>query len=156
MQTYVTDYLDQKKVPYKLKPHQRPVFTSEDAAAERGVKLCQIIKTMLLADKKGRTVVAVLPGDRKLDAKSLRKKAGIKGLQFMDREAIEQKTGMVVGAMAPVGGPLDGLPMFVDPDVFEEDLVDISSGDPSAGVELKSADLKQLLSHASVTVISKK
>jgi Cys-tRNA(Pro) deacylase len=155
MQTYVTDYLDGKKVPYRLKRHQRPVFTSEEAAAQRGVRLSQIVKTMLLSNKKGQTVVAILPGHKRLDAKELRKKAGVKDLQFMDRKAIEEQTSMVVGAIAPVGGPLQGLPMFVDPDVFAETLVDISSGDPSAGVELKSADLKQLLSHATVAVISK-
>jgi len=155
MKTYVTEFLDKQKVPYKLKPHQRPVFTSEDAAAERGVRLSQIVKTMLLTNKAGQCVMAVLPGDKKLNTKQLKRVSGITDLQFMDREAIEEKAGLVVGALAPLGRALEGVPMFVDPAIFAEELVDISSGDPSAGVELKSKDLQILLSHATVTVISK-
>ena len=119
------------------------------------MKLSQIIKTMLLTNKKGDTVVAVLPGHRRLDAKRLRKKAGIKDLQFMDREAIEQKPAWWWGPWRLWAGLWMDCPCSWTPMSLRRTLVDISSGDPSAGVELKSADLKQLLSHASVTVISK-
>jgi Cys-tRNA(Pro)/Cys-tRNA(Cys) deacylase len=152
MNTIITEYLDQLGVPYKIKHHAKPVFTSEEAAKERGVRVSQIIKTMLLMDR-DEVVVAVLPAHKRLDVKKLKKLSGHKNLQFMDRESIEKKTGLVVGAIAPVGKILERLARFVDPSVFEEEFVDISSGDPTAGLELSRSDLKQLLKDATITEI---
>lgn len=155
MKTYVTDFLESVDVPYKVKPHERPVFTSEDAARERGVRLSQIVKTMLLVGKEDTIVVAVVPGHKKLDLKKLKKLSGHKSLRFMDKEGIEKKMGLVVGAMAPVGPIVEGFPVFVDGSVFDEEVVDISSGDPKAGLELRREDLRRLLKHATVAEIAK-
>jgi Cys-tRNA(Pro) deacylase len=155
METFVTDYLDCHNVPYKIKHHTRPVFTSEAAARERGVRLSQIVKTMLLVSQDDTIVVAVVPGNKKLDIKKLKKLGGHKSLQLMDKEHIEKRFGIVVGAVAPVGGIIKGFPVFVDRSVFEEEVVDISSGDPKAGLELHREDLKGLLKHATVANIAK-
>ena len=153
MNTKVTEYLDRLRIPYKIKHHAKPVFTSEDAARERGVRLSQIIKTMLLIDQKN-VVVAVLPAHKKLDLKKLKKLSGNKNLHFMDKESVEKEANLVVGAIAPVAEMLKGMAIFVDPLVFDEDPVDISSGDPKAGVELHRDDLRTLLKeavHADIT-----
>ena len=155
MRTIVTDYLDELKIPYKIKPHTRPVFTSEDAAQERGVNLSQIVKTMLLKDEGGFTVVAVLPAHKKLDMKKIRKLTGHKDLQFMDRESIENRMGLTVGALAPISQVLKEIPMLVDPAVFEEEILDISSGDPNAGLEIHRDVLRKLLQGATLGEITK-
>ena len=154
MRTIITDYLDRKNVPYRLKPHGRPVFTSEDAAQARGVRLSQIVKTILLVTPGEELVVAVLPGDRKLNVKRIKKLSGRKNLHFLDRTSMENKLGLTVGAIAPVGELIENFPMFVDPDIFREEQVDISSGDPRAGLELKSRDLRNLFTTATITDIS--
>ncbi|MBW1973661.1 MAG: YbaK/EbsC family protein, partial [Deltaproteobacteria bacterium] len=103
MKTIVTNYLDRMNISYKIKMHTKPVFTSEDAAKERGVKLSQIVKTMILKNKKNEMVVAVLPGNKRLDIKKLKKISGYKNLQLMDKESIEKEMGLTVGAVAPIG-----------------------------------------------------
>jgi Cys-tRNA(Pro) deacylase len=155
VKTYVTDFLDNLNIPYKIKRHNRPVFTSEDAAMERGVRLSQIVKTMLLMGKNEFTMVALLPGHKKLDLKKLKKISGQKKLEFMDRKTIENRFGLVVGAVAPVGPAFEGLHIFIDPSVFEEEVIDISSGDPTAGLELTRDDFRKLLKHATVAEITK-
>ncbi len=152
MKTYVTDFLDSLNIPYTVKLHERAVFTSEDAARERGVRLSQIVKTMFLVGKEDTIVVAVVQGHKKLDLKKLKKLSGHKSLQFMDKEGIEKKMGLVVGAMAPI---VEGFPVFVDRSVFDEEVVDISSGDPKAGLELSREDLRRLLKRATVAEIAK-
>jgi Cys-tRNA(Pro) deacylase len=154
LKTQLTDFLDEQKIPYRVKYHSKPVFTSEDAAIERGVRLSQIVKTMLLADGND-ILVAVLPSHKRLDVKKLKKLSGHKNLQFMDKESIEQKTGLIVGAVAPIGSGVEGIPIFVDPSVFLEELLDISSGDPNAGLELHRDDLRFLLSGATLIDITK-
>jgi Cys-tRNA(Pro)/Cys-tRNA(Cys) deacylase len=152
--TRLTDFLDERKIPYQVKYHRKPVFTSEDAAIERGVRLSQIVKTMLLADGND-ILVAVLPSHRRLDVKKLKKLSGHKNLQFMDKESIERRTGLIVGAVAPIGRVLEGIPLFVDSSLFDEEFLDISSGDPNAGLELQRDDLRSLLSGATLIDITK-
>ena len=152
--TQVTDYIDEQKIPYRLKYHSKPVFTSEDAAIERGVRLSQVVKTMVLGAGDF-VVIAVLPSHKRLDIKKLKKITGNKNLQLMNKEVIEQKTGLTVGAVSPVGSGLKSLPMFVDPSVFDEEFLDISSGDPMAGLELHRDALKGLLKEAIFAEITK-
>ena len=152
--TRLTDFLDERKIPYQVKYHSKPVFTSEDAAIERGVRLSQIVKTMLLADGND-ILVAVLPSHKRLDVKKLKKLSGHKNLQFMDKESIERRTGLIVGAVAPIGRVLEGIPLFVDSSVFDEEFLDISSGDPKAGLELHRDDLRNLLKEATIVEIVK-
>jgi Cys-tRNA(Pro) deacylase len=154
LKTQLTDFLDEQKIPYRVKYHSKPVFTSEDAAIERGVRLSQIVKTMLLADGND-ILVAVLPSHKRLDVKKLKKLSGHKNLQFMDKESIERRAGLIVGAVAPIGRVLEGIPLFVDPSVFDEEFLDISSGDPNAGLELHRDDLRFLLSGATLIDITK-
>jgi len=155
MRTEITDKLDRMGVAYTVKPHRNPVFTSEDAARERGVRLCQIVKTMVLSDGRQRVVVAVLPGDRRLDTKRLKKLVRVKNLKFMDQEALSRRFDMVIGAIAPIADAFESLSMFMDPAVLQEAFIDISSGSPSAGLELASADLQRLLPDAQVATISR-
>ena len=121
-----------------------------------GVCLSQIVKTMLLTNSEGDVVAAVIPGDRKLDFKKLKKLTGLKSLSFMKRKSVEEKLGLVVGAISPLGEIFQKIPVFVDPGVFAEPLVDISSGDPNAGLELKREDLRRLLNDATIEEIAKK
>jgi len=156
MKTAITEKLDALNIPYTIKHHKTAVYTSEDAARERGVRLSQIVKTMLLMNSQGDMVAAVIPGDRKLNSKKLKKVCGLKSLSFMGRESVEQKLGLVAGAIAPLGEVFQGIPVFVDPGVFNEALVDISSGDLGAGLELKQEDLRRLLNDATIVEITRK
>jgi Cys-tRNA(Pro) deacylase len=152
--THLTDFLDDQKISYRVKYHSKPVFTSEDAAVERGVRLSQIVKTMLLTN--GHDILAaVLPSHKRLDLKKIKKLSGNKNLQFMDKASIEQKTGLIVGAVAPVGWAVQKMRIFVDPTLFEEEFLDISSGNPNAGLELHRDILKGLLTKAVFAPITK-
>jgi Cys-tRNA(Pro)/Cys-tRNA(Cys) deacylase len=153
--TPVTNFLDELQVPYRIKYHSKPVFTSEDAARERGVHLSQIVKTMLLINQDGAVFVAVLPAHKKLDLKKLKKLTASKELQLMGKESIEKTTHLIVGAVAPVGSGIEVFPVLVDPSVFDEEFLDISSGDPQAGLELHRNVLRELLKEATLVDITK-
>ena len=153
MKTRVIELLETKGIPYTLKPHTRPVYTSEDAARERGVRLSQIVKTMLVKTPEGGCIVALIPGHRKLDFKKLGKLAGVKKLEFVTSDEVQQLTGFIPGAVAPIGMQ-HTYPTFSDEAIQDEEFVDISSGQPEAGVELRSADLLRIV-QATVAPISK-
>ena len=44
MESIVTRILDQRNIEYEIRLHSRKVFTSVEAAQERGVQLDQIVK----------------------------------------------------------------------------------------------------------------
>jgi len=138
------DFLDSRGVSYTLKPHQRPALTCELAAEERGVRLSQIVKCMIGETDQGALIAMLLPGDRKLKSSKARKALGVKSLQLVSADVLKDEHALIVGAISPVD-LLGRARILMDPSVLDEEFVDISSGDPLAGIELPSKELKDLL-----------
>ena len=143
--TKITDLLDEHNIPYRLLPHNEPVFTIETAAAQRGVVREEMVKSILLKEKKGRYVMACLSGDARLDPKAVRTHLGgdWKRLTFASGEEIQRVTGSVQGAVAPLCLP-DEVPVVFDEALAQHTKVNISTGDPMAGLELPTQDLIRL------------
>ena len=147
------DYLQARGIAFELKPHQRPALTCEAAAAERGVRLSQIVKCMVAQTDGGDLVALLLPGDRKLKSSKARKWLGAGKVELLPPERLERDHGLIVGAISPVD-LLGQATIVMDPSVLDEEFVDISSGDPLAGVELASADLRDVLQAHVVDITS--
>lgn len=145
--------LDRLDVPYTLKPHEKPALTCETAAAERGVRVSQIVKCMVGSTDAGQMVVMLLPGDRTLKSSKARKHLRAGSLALVDPERLADELGLTVGAISPVQ-LLGRATILMDPSVLEEELVDISAGDPMVGVELASADLARILDAQMVEIVS--
>jgi Cys-tRNA(Pro) deacylase len=143
--TKVTRLLESKKVPYRLLPHDEPVYTVAAAAAQRGVIRSEMVKSILLRDKNRRYVMACVTGDARLDPKAVRAHLGDEWqrFSFASAEEIYQVTGYVQGAIAPLCLPED-VPVIFDEAIARCQKVNISSGDPMAGLELDPQDLKRL------------
>src|SRR5579884_2311728 len=88
-------------VAFRVSRHA-PVFTSEEAAAVRGVPLASGAKALVV--KAGDVFrLLVVPADRKLDGKKARAALGVKGLRFADRDEVERLTGLRPGSIPPFG-----------------------------------------------------
>ena len=105
--TRVVETLDRQGIPYRLLPHGREVFTVEEAAGQRDVLMEEMVKSILLRDKKRRYVMACVRGDMRVDPKAVRAvlAEGFGRLQFASAAEIREITGSVKGAVAPVGLP---------------------------------------------------
>lgn len=148
IQTPITRLFDENDIPYTLLPHDEPVFTVATAAAQRGVVAEEMVKSILLREKGGqrRYVMACVLGHMRLDYKAVRRHLGEdawKRLTFASAEEIANVTGYVQGAVAPLCLPAD-VPVIFDPAIAACENVNISSGDPLAGIELKPDDLVRL------------
>src|SRR3954467_10321024 len=82
--------------------HHDPVTTSAEAAAVRGAELRSGAKAMLVKGKAG-LLLAVLPGDRKVDWKLLAPLVGGKGARFANDDELLAATGLSKGAVPPFG-----------------------------------------------------
>jgi prolyl-tRNA editing enzyme YbaK/EbsC (Cys-tRNA(Pro) deacylase) len=141
-QTKVVEALEQLSIEYRLLPHDEPVFTVEAAAQQRGVVKEEMVKSILLRDRKGNYVMACVTGDAMLDTQAVRTHLG-EGwgrLRFANELEIQQVAGFVQGAVAPLGLPED-VPVLFDRGISACEKVNISSGDPMAGLELATEDL---------------
>jgi prolyl-tRNA editing enzyme YbaK/EbsC (Cys-tRNA(Pro) deacylase) len=140
--TEVIRTLDANGIGYRLLPHDEPVFTVEAAAEQRGVIKEEMVKSILLRDRKGKHVMACVTGDARLNPHAVRAYLG-EGwgrFSFATADQIEELLGFVQGAVAPVGLPAD-IPVVFDQGIADCKKVNISSGDPMAGLELATEDL---------------
>jgi Cys-tRNA(Pro)/Cys-tRNA(Cys) deacylase len=150
IQTKITNLLDQHQIDYKTLPHTEPVFTVETAAAQRGVVAEEMVKSILLREKKKnnrRYVMACVLGHARLNPQAVRDQLPPedmwKRLSFASAEEITAVTGYIQGAVAPLCLPED-IPIIFDETIAHCENVNISSGDPMAGLELKPQDLIKL------------
>ncbi len=155
MKTKITDLLDAHGIAYRILPHREPVFTVEAAVAQRGVPKEEMIKSILLRDREGRYVMACVTGEAQLDPQAVRAclPPEWKRLSFASAEEIQHITGCVQGAVAPLGLPED-VPVIFDEAVARCAKVNISSGDPRAGLELDPHDLIAV-AHATLAAIAR-
>jgi prolyl-tRNA editing enzyme YbaK/EbsC (Cys-tRNA(Pro) deacylase) len=144
--TRITQFLDAHGISYHILPHSEPVFTVEMAAAQRGVVLEQMVKSILLRERrKRRFVMACVTGDSRLDPQAVR--AHLPGewkrMSFASAEEITANTGFVQGSVAPLCLH-EHIPVVMDDAFAHCTKVNISSGDPMAGLELATTDLIRL------------
>ena len=133
----LTEMLDAKTVPYDVLRHT-PVFTSEEAAAIRGTPLASGAKALICkADEN--FMMVVLPADRKLASKLVRKAAGAKSLRFASREEVQQLTGLAPGSIPPFGS-LFSLPIWCDQRLAEQPRINFNAGDHSISISMAYTD----------------
>ncbi|HEX5104096.1 MAG TPA: YbaK/EbsC family protein [Pirellulaceae bacterium] len=133
----LTQFLDSLQVNYEVLRHA-PVFTSEEAAQVRGTPLASGAKALVCkADE--RFVMIVLPADRKLASKDVRKSQAVKSLRFATREEVEQLTGLAPGSIPPFGS-LFGLPTWCDERLSENQQINFNAGDHAISISLRYTD----------------
>src|SRR3954469_21286877 len=133
----VLELLGHKSIPHDVLRHA-PVFTSEEAAAIRGTPLASGAKA-LICKADDRFLLIVLPADRKLASKLVRKAAGAKSLRFASRDEVEQLTGLAPGSIPPFGS-LFGLPTRYDPTLANNKRINFNAGDHAISVSMTCAD----------------
>lgn len=122
---------------YDLQRHA-PVFTSEEAAAVRGTALASGAKALVCkADEQ--FVLVVMPADRRLASKSVKRNAGIRNLRFATREEVEQLTGLAPGSIPPFGS-LFGLPTWCDEALADQARINFNAGDHAVSISMTYGD----------------
>jgi Ala-tRNA(Pro) deacylase len=133
----VSQFLGGKSIAFEVLRHA-PVFTSEEAARVRGTPLGSGAKA-LVCKADDRFVMIVLPADRKLASKAVRKEEGVKSLRFASREEVEQLTGLAPGSIPPFGS-LFGLATWCDARLSDHPRINFNAGDHAISISMTYAD----------------
>ena len=98
--------------------------TAADAARAIGVGVGQIVKSLVFRVD-GRPVMALAPGDRRVDEGMLARATGGISVERMDAAAVREATGFSIGGVPPVGR---SLPVYVDSGIAGYDEVWVAAG----------------------------
>jgi prolyl-tRNA editing enzyme YbaK/EbsC (Cys-tRNA(Pro) deacylase) len=142
--------LDETHTSYEKLEHE-PVFTSEEAAAVRGVSMSQAAKALLFKTKEGMFVLVVLSGDKRADSRALKDYLGTKSIRFATPEEVETQMGCKIGSCYPLG-VVAGLRTLVDSSVAGNEYIFFNPGRHDVSIKMGYRDYEKLAGPELVTV----
>lgn len=116
--------------------------TADDAADAIGCPVSAIVKTLVfMVDEE--PVVALVPGDKRLDTDALSKAAGGGKVRRASLEEVREATGYSAGGTPPFGHATE-LKVFADPSLKRNDPVWAAAGTPTSVFPISINALDQL------------
>jgi len=139
----IIKFLEKSKAKYETIPH-RTVYTAFDKA--KTLKIAEkIIGKTLILKLNGKLVIALIPANKNLDPKKIKKIAKVKKLDFASEKLIKNKfKGVKVGAIPPFGG-LWGLATCIDKLLMKEKEIIVSGGDYNFSIKIKPKEFKKII-----------
>jgi len=132
--------LDGAHIQYERLEHE-PVYTSEQAAAVRGLSLQQGAKSLLFKTKHG-FVLVVVPGDKRVDSKKLKKHLGVSDVRFASPDEVKEQMGCEIGSCYPLG-TVAGLRTIVDKSLGANEVISFNPGSHTVSIKMSYADYQR-------------
>ncbi len=144
MSTRVIKFLKQKNIPFDVVRYTHEEKGAEFAARAAGFALEKTVKTLVvdLGDKK--CLLALLPGDKQLDLKSIARMCSVKRAVMADTETAERLTGYLVGGISPFGVK-QSLPVVIEESILQFDRVLINAGQRGTMLLMMPEDIVKTL-----------
>lgn len=140
----VSQALTKLGIPHEVFRHANPVRSLEQAAADRGQRPTQVVRSILFRVSEGEYLLVLVAGPQQIDWKSLRRQVGTNRLTMADKDEVLAVTGYPIGAVGPFG-LAHPIPILVDETVWQEEELSLGSGFHNVAVILKRQDLLKAL-----------
>ena len=151
--TNVMRTLDQKKIPYTAFSYDpNGPIDGVSVAAETGLDAASVFKTLVTKGASGAYYVFDIPVAENLDLKKGAKAVGEKSIAMLPQKELLPLTGYVHGGCSPVGMKKQ-FPTVFHETVNELDLIAVSAGKIGHQVQVKPADLLNLLRAKTADVV---
>jgi prolyl-tRNA editing enzyme YbaK/EbsC (Cys-tRNA(Pro) deacylase) len=138
----VAAFLRESGVEARVEEFKEGTPTAEDAARAAGCELAQIVKSLVF-DCDGRSIVVLVPGDRRADRQRIAATAGCGKAKIAGPDQVVAATGFTPGAVAPF--PLPGIDrVYVDRSLLQHRIVWIGAGSSRHMASLSPTDLVRL------------
>jgi prolyl-tRNA editing enzyme YbaK/EbsC (Cys-tRNA(Pro) deacylase) len=138
----VASFLRQAGAEARIEEFERGTPTAQDAAAAVGCELAQIVKSLVF-DCDGRSILVLVPGDRRADRRKIAAAARCSSVRIAGAEEVEAATGFEPGAVAPF--PLPRIDrVFVDRSLLVHRVVWIGAGSSNHLAALPPPELLRL------------
>lgn len=151
--TNVMRTLEQKKIPYTAFSYDPDgPIDGVSVAAEVGLDAASVFKTLVTKGASGAYYVFDIPVAENLDLKKAARAVGEKSIAMLPQKELLPLTGYVHGGCSPVGMKKQ-FPTVFHETVNELDLIAVSAGKIGHQVQVKPADLLNLLRAKTADVI---
>jgi Cys-tRNA(Pro) deacylase len=97
------------------------------SSAALGVPEHQVVKTLLMQDERGRPLVVLMHGDRKVSTKALARQIGARRIDPCRPQDAERHSGYRVGGCSPFG-LRKPLPIYMERSILELERIYINGG----------------------------
>jgi len=138
--------LDQHHAQYRLLDHE-PEGRTELVSAMRGNRLEQAAKCIVLMVKLGKKitkyVLAVVPGDAKVDLQAVKALLGGTYIAFASTDIAERLAGSVTGTILPFSFNPE-LELIVDPSLLKSDELYFNAARLDRSLALKTSDYQMV------------
>ena len=131
---------------------ERP-SSAEESARLQGIRLEQLLRTIVVRRGEGDYVFVLVPGGRQIDWPKLRAHLGARRTSLPDRDEAREATGYERGTITPFGSST-AWPVVVDAGTGSIDRVAIGAGAHGANLHVAAEDLIRTLG-ASVVDVTK-
>jgi prolyl-tRNA editing enzyme YbaK/EbsC (Cys-tRNA(Pro) deacylase) len=138
----VAAYLRGSGAESRIEEFSEGTPTAEDAAKAVGCELGQIVKSLVF-DCDGRSILVLVPGDRRADRGKIAKAAGCTKARIAGAEQVLEATGFEPGAVAPF--PLVRVEgVYLDRSLLRHPVVWIGAGSTRHMASLSPTELLRL------------
>ena len=143
-QTPVTAALDALGLPYRVVTHDHHPKSAEEAAALRGQKPEQVVRSLLFRLENGEFVMVLVPGGYRAHWPTLRRYLGQRRISMAKPEEVLEVTGYPIGTVSPLGLP-NPIRILADERIFRQPELSMGMGVRKAAVVLSPETLQKAL-----------
>lgn len=138
--TPVTRALEALNLPYRFFRHPGQVHSLEQAAAERGQRPEQVVRSILFRLAQDQFIMVLAAGPGQISWPALRSYLGQSRLTMASPEEVLAVTGYPLGAVSPFGLPTS-MRILVDESVLQQDEISLGSGVRHTTILMRRDDL---------------
>lgn len=141
----IKSLLDQNKIDYQELEH-KPVFTSEQASAIRGLPESVGAKSLLLRlkTKEGdRYIMAIIPGNSRLDNRKIKQIYNARDVTFVKPEKVLELVGCEIGAVYPLGS-ICNIETIADPSIANNEKISFNPARHDHSMTIATKDWLEL------------
>ena len=141
----VTRLLDSKKIVYTAYELPAEKLGAEETARILAVPLEIVFKTIVvLREKPGKSVLAVVPGTGEVNLKAVASALGEKKVHLPTQAEAEKLTGLQAGGISPLALINRGFTVLVDSSALGHEQIHVSGGQRGLNIRLPVKALMQL------------
>ena len=141
----VTRLLDSKKIAYTAYELPAEKLGAEETARILAIPLDIVFKTIVvLREKPGKTILAIVPGTGEVDLKAVALTLGEKKVHLPTQAEAEKLTGLQAGGISPLALINRGFTILLDRSALTHEEIHISGGQRGLNIRLPVTALIEL------------
>ena len=143
-ETPVSLALQKTNTAHRVFEHKNSIKNIEQAAAERGQDVMQLVRSILFRVGKDEFMMVMAAGPGQLSWPALRAHLGQSRMTMATKDEVLRVTGYPIGTVAPIGLP-QPIRLLVDKNVFAYDEISLGSGQRGTAIIMQTKDFQKAL-----------